>query len=79
MTNMNALSELLSSELASPDLVELRLSLLIQRYLKEQNKALALSVVKQLEALLRHPACIGYPNHRCSYKKMLQHWKALSL
>jgi hypothetical protein len=79
MTNMNALSELLSYELVSPELIELRLSLLIQRYLKEQTKAIAQSVVKQLEALLCHPACIGYPNHRCSYKKMLQHWKALSL
>lgn len=58
-------------------LVEKRLSFLIRRYLSSPTKSVAKSVVKQLELLLTHPDCIGYPNHRCAYKKILQQWRAL--
>jgi hypothetical protein len=59
-------------------LVEKRLSFLIRRYLSHPTNKLAQSVVTQLEELLVHPDCIGFPNHRCAYKKMLQQWRALA-
>lgn len=58
-------------------LVERQLSFLIRRYLSNPTKSLAQAVVTQLEALLKHPDCIGYPDHRCAYKKMLQQWRAM--
>lgn len=57
-------------------LVERQLSFLIRRYLSSPTRNLAKSVVAQLELLLRHPDCIGYPDQRCAYKKMLQQWRA---
>ncbi len=62
----------------SAEAIEARLGLLIRRYLSSQTKSLAQLIVKQLELLLRHSSCIGYPDVRCSYKKMLLQWKALA-
>lgn len=62
----------------SEEAIKARLSFLMRRYLSSQTKALAQSVVNQLELLLSHSSCIGYPDDRCSYKKMLMQWKALA-
>lgn len=62
----------------SPYLIKMRLSFLIRRYLQTQTKKIALAVVQQLELLLKHPDCIGYPNDRCGYKKMLIQWRLLA-
>ena len=62
----------------SPRLIEMRLSFLIRRYLNAQTKKIACAIVQQLELLLKHPDCIGYPNDRCSYKKMLIQWRLLA-
>jgi len=79
MTSMSALSEIMNSEDTQPKTIELRIGLLIRHYLQDQSKTLAAAIVKQLENLLNHPDCIGYPNHRCGYKKMLQQWRAIAL
>lgn len=61
----------------SPSVIKTRLSFSIRRYLAKPTKTIAVTVVKQLEDLLSHPDCIGYPDDRCSYKKMLVQWRAL--
>lgn len=33
-------------------------------------------VVTAIQDLLNDPECIGFPDNRCVYKKMLQQWKA---
>lgn len=62
----------------TPSVIKSRLSFQIRRYLAKPTQSLAKAVVQQLEVLLKHPDCIGYPDDRCSYKKMLQQWRALS-
>ncbi|MFT5718392.1 MAG: hypothetical protein ACJAWS_001392 [Oleiphilaceae bacterium] len=62
----------------SPHIIEMRLSFLIRRYLHAQTKKLAHAIVQQLELLLKHPDCIGFPNDRCGYKKMLIQWRLLA-
>lgn len=59
-------------------IIEMRLAFMIRRYLSKPTKSLAQNIVKQLEDLLRHPDCIGYPDNRCGYKKMLQQWRAMT-
>ena len=61
-----------------PQLIKMRLSFLIRRYLHTQTKKIAGAVVQQLELLLKHPDCIGFPNDRCGYKKMLMQWRLLA-
>lgn len=61
-----------------PHVIEMRLSFLIRRYLQTQTKNLANAIVQQLELLLKHPDCIGFPNDRCAYKKMLMQWRLLA-
>lgn len=58
-------------------LVEKQLGFLIRRYLAGPTQSLAQAIVVQLEGLLQHPDCIGYPDYRCGYRKMLQHWRTL--
>ena len=62
----------------SPSLIEMRLSFLIRRYLNTETKKIARAIVQQLELLLKHPDCIGFPNDRCGYKKMLIQWRLLA-
>jgi hypothetical protein len=62
----------------SPHVIEMRLSFLIRRYLNAQTKKIACAIVQQLELLLTHPDCIGFPNERCTYKKMLLQWRLLA-
>ena len=61
----------------SPSIIEQQLGFLIRRYLYKPSRSLALAVVNQIEALLTHPDCIGYPDQRCVYRKMLQQWRAI--
>lgn len=61
-----------------PHIIEMRLSFLIRRYLHAQTKKIACAIVQQLELLLKHPDCIGFPNERCGYKKMLMQWRLLA-
>jgi len=62
----------------SQRIIEMRLSFLIRRYIHAQTKKIARAVVQQLELLLKHPDCIGFPNDRCGYKKMLMQWRLLA-
>lgn len=78
MTTMNELSEFSLLAEVSPKIIEMRLSLLIRQYLKVKTKSVAHAVVRQLELLLSHPDCIGYPNERCGYKKMLMQWREIA-
>ncbi|MFT7373602.1 MAG: hypothetical protein ACI9T9_002302 [Oleiphilaceae bacterium] len=78
VTNMNRYESSNSTLDTSPHIIEMRLSFLIRRYLHAQTKKIADSVVLQLELLLRHPDCIGFPNDRCGYKKMLIQWRLLA-
>ena len=73
---MNNISDIPVAE--SGAVIEKRLGFMIRRYLSKPTKSLAQKVVKQLEDLLRHPDCIGYPDDRCGYKKMLQQWRAMT-
>jgi len=61
----------------SPQAIEMHLSFLIHAYINNSTKSKAEAVARQLERLLRHPDCIGYPNDRCSYRKMLIQWRAM--
>ena len=63
----------------TPKVIEMRLSFLIRRYLNTQTKNIALSVVQQLELLLKHPDCVGFPHDRCGYQKMLVQWRLLAI
>jgi len=63
---------------ASPQTIENLLAYLIKRYIQKASKFLANRIVLQLEYLLQHPDCIGYPNERCGYKKMLLQWKLIA-
>lgn len=75
---MNKNNEVPEEQSEPTVLVERQLSFLIRRYLSTPTKSLAQAVVIQLEALLKHPDCIGYPDHRCAYKKMLQQWRSIT-
>ena len=74
---MNDLSEMTNLFETSPKLIEMRLGFLVQSFLQTKTQDLAKAVVKQLEILLGHPDCIGYPNERCGYQKMLVQWRAI--
>ena len=78
MTTMNDLSEMTTMFETSPKLIEMRLGFLIRSYLQTRAQELAIAIVKQLEILLGHPDCIGYPNERCGYQKMLIQWRAIA-
>jgi len=75
---MNDLSETTNLFETSPKLIEMRLGFLIRSYLQTKKLDLAKAIVKQLEILLGHPDCIGYPNDRCGYHKMLIQWRAIA-
>ena len=62
----------------TPETIQMRLRFLIRRYLSDGTESIAQAVVNQLELLLCHPDCIGYPNDRCAYKKMLIQWRSLA-
>ena len=78
MTNLNDLSSSEHSHETQASIIEMRLSLLIQNYLKDQGQIVAKAIVRQLEVLLSHPESIGYPDCRCGYKIMLQQWRCIS-
>jgi len=78
MTAMNELSEANSPLDTSPRIIQMRLGFLIRQYMQTRIKERAKAVVRQLEILLRHPDCIGYPDNRCGYKKMLVHWRVIA-
>lgn len=61
-----------------PDAARQRLGLLISRYLQEGTSELARSVVAQLEALWEDP-CLHDPELFCAYRRLVRHWRWLSV
>lgn len=59
--------------------LKLGLKFLLRRYLDNQNEAIAQRIVQQLETILRHDDCIGFPTERCHYHRLLQNWRAKCL
>ncbi len=63
----------------SPEDVESKLGHLIRIYLRSRSKVVAGSVVSTLQILLCHPDYKGTLSQRCTYRKILEHWKLVSL
>ncbi|MFV1873756.1 MAG: hypothetical protein ACMZ64_10585 [Oleiphilus sp.] len=59
--------------------LKLGLKFLLRRYLENQHEAIAQRIVQQLETILRHDDCIGFPNERCHYHRLLHNWRAQCL
>ena len=55
---------------------ERKLKSSLKSYISQPTKEAARGVVGRLQDLLNDPSCIGFPDYRCSYQKMLRHWKA---
>ena len=63
----------------SPEALKASLGFLLSRYLENQSQSIAKKIVEQLERLLKHSDCIGYPNDRCTYYRLLKYWRAKCL
>ena len=55
-------AEMLEEEVESPKVLKEGLGFLLNRYLESQSKILAKKIVVQIEKLLLHADCIGFPN-----------------
>tara|TARA_R110001592_G_scaffold60360_1_gene183451 strand:- start:5161 stop:5424 length:264 start_codon:yes stop_codon:yes gene_type:complete len=75
----DTLSPSLNIELDSPECLKEGLGFLLNRYLENQSRMIAKKIVIQLEKLLQHSDCIGFPNERCIYYRLLKHWQAKCL
>lgn len=72
-------STTLETQTVSTDSLKEGLGFLLSRYLESQSGVVAKKIVQQLEKLLHHSDCIGFPNDRCTYYKLLHYWRAKSL
>lgn len=52
------------------------LKFLINRYLQHQTPIVASKIVKQLEKILNHHDCSDFPEDRCSFYRLIRHWRA---
>ena len=52
------------------------LKFLINRYLQHQTPIVASKIVKQLEKILKHHDCSDFPDDRCSFYRLIRHWRA---
>tara|TARA_R110002167_G_scaffold274657_1_gene480730 strand:+ start:765 stop:1028 length:264 start_codon:yes stop_codon:yes gene_type:complete len=75
----NITVEILENEAESPEIIKEGLSFLLNRYIENQNRVLANKIVLQIEKLLVHADCIGFPNERCTYYRLLNYWRAKCL
>ena len=60
-----------------PDVIRLRLGVLISRYLREGSAELAQLVVAHMEALCQDPN-LRDPDLFCGYRRLIRHWRWLS-
>ena len=57
--------------------LEHRVGDLIRRYVRDRSAVLALSVVRHIEALIRHPD-VRDPALLCAYRRLATHWRWLA-
>ena len=66
------------SQAATAEEIEQRIGCLIRHYLRSRSPAIALSVVRHIEALCNHPGFEGDAVQRCVYLRMRAHWQWLA-
>jgi hypothetical protein len=72
-------SLVIEKENESPESIKEGLGFLLNRYIENHSQVVAHKIVQQLEKLLQHSDCIGFPNERCTYYRLLNYWRARCL
>ena len=52
------------------------LNFLFNRYLEHQSKATASKIVQQLVMILKHDSGADFSADRCTFYRLIQHWRA---
>jgi|TARA_R110000850_G_scaffold120802_4_gene238482 hypothetical protein len=76
-TNLAAV--ILEEGIESPQALKEGLGFLLNRYIDNHSSAIANKIVVQIEKLLLHADCVGFPNERCTYYRLLNYWRAKCL
>ncbi len=66
------------SQYDKPEQIKVKISLLIQLYLKDPNPLIAKAVVKHIAALLAYPKSIDNIEQRCLFRQLEMHWRSLA-
>lgn len=66
------------SDHEKPELIEMRIRLLIRLYLVHHEQDLALAIVEHINAILAHPKYITDVETRCQFRRLVEHWRSLA-
>ncbi|MBT3011358.1 MAG: hypothetical protein ABW141_10725 [Candidatus Thiodiazotropha endolucinida] len=61
-----------------PELLLSRIGFLVWRYQVSRSRKMALSIVRHMEAICRHPDFDEPTISRCGYNRSLKHWRMLA-
>ncbi len=66
------------SQYDKPEQIKVKITILIQLYMKASDPLIAKSVAKHVAAILAYPKYIDCIEQRCQLRKLEMHWRCLA-